>query len=114
MERTSKPTVAGILSIISGILGLIVTIRLIGIAVTSGAMNIPGTEAVPEYVSILIWITTIPSLSIGVLALIGGIFAVQRKKWQWALAGSIAAVFAFLPLGIAAVILTAQARNEFE
>jgi len=54
------------------------------------------------------------------LALVGGIFALQRRRWGWALAGSIAAVFAsipilrFLPVGIVAIIFTAIAKDEFE
>jgi len=48
------------------------------------------------------------------LPLIGGIYAVQRRKWGLALAGSIAAIFGSTPLGIAAAIFTALAKDEFE
>jgi len=46
---------------------------------------------------------------------VGGVYALQRKKWGLALVGSIAA---FFPpkwiLGIAAIVLTVLAREEFE
>ena len=115
MEKTSKPTVAGILAIISGVLGLIGAASLfIGFGVTSGAFGIPGVGDIPAFVPGLILGMAIPSAIIDILALVGGIYAVQRKMWGLALAGSIAAILAFLPLGIPAVILAAQSKNEFE
>ena len=54
------------------------------------------------------------SLFYAIVAVIGGIFAVQRKRWGWALSGSIAASFSFLPVGIPAVILVAISKKEFE
>ncbi|MFB0559274.1 MAG: hypothetical protein ACETVS_01910 [Dehalococcoidales bacterium] len=114
MEKTNKPTVAGILAIISGVFGLIGAVSMfIGFGVVSGALGIP-TGYIPAFVPGIILGIAIPSTIIAILALVGGIYAVQRKMWGLALAGSIAAILAFLPLGIAAVILTAQSRNEFE
>jgi len=114
MEKTSKPTVAGILAIISGVLGLIGAICMfIGFGVTSGALGIP-TGYIPEFVPSLVLGMAIPSLLIAILALVGGIYAVQRKRWGWALAGSIAAILAFLPLGIPSLIFAAQSKDEFE
>ncbi|MBA7698967.1 hypothetical protein ES703_107651 [subsurface metagenome] len=81
MEKTWKPTVAGILNIVSGVVALIWFIMLIiGIAVTSGAIGIPGTQAIPAFVPGILWGWAIPSLIIGILALVGGIYALQRKK----------------------------------
>ena len=114
MEKTSKPTVAGILAIISGVLGLILAVSyFIGYGVVSGALGIP-TGYIPEFVPGIVLGMAIPTLVISILALVGGIYAVQRKKWGLAFAGSIAAILAFLPLGILAVIFAAQSRNEFE
>jgi hypothetical protein len=115
MEKTKKPTVAGIFNIITGALGIIGAIGMfIGFSVVGGGWGIPGMEAIPAFVpGIILW-TAIPSLLIAVLALVGGIFAVQRKRWGWALAGSIAAIFSLIFLGIPAVILVAISKNEFE
>jgi len=114
MEKTNKPTVAGILAIISGVLGLLLAVSyFIGYGVVSGALGIP-TGYIPEFVPGIVLGMAIPTAVIAILALVGGIFAVQRKQWGWALAGSIAAILAFLPLGIPAVILAAQSKNEFE
>lgn len=114
MEKTSKPTTAGILNIITGALGVLCAISyFIGFGVVSGALDIP-TGYIPEFVPGMVMGTAIVTLLIAVLALVGGIFGVQRKQWGWALAGSIAAIFAFLPLGIASTVLTAQSKGEFE
>lgn len=115
MEETWKPRAGGILNIISGALALIWFIMLlIGITVTSGALGIPGIESVPSFVPVILWIIAIPTLVIGILALIGGIFALQRKKWGLVLAGSIVSIFSFFILGILAVIFIAQSKDEFE
>jgi len=114
MEKTSKPTVAGILDIISGVLGLMGAISMfIGFGVVSGALGIP-TGYIPGFVPELVLGLAIPLAIIAILALVGGIYAVRRKMWGLALAGSIVAIFTFLPLGIPAVIFAAQSRNEFE
>ena len=114
MEKTNKPTTAGILNIITGALGIIGAICMfIGFGVTSGTLGIP-TGYIPGFVPGIVLGTAIFTVIIAVLALGGGIFAVQRKQWGWILAGSIAAILVFLPLGIAAVVLIAQSKNEFE
>ncbi len=114
MEKTNRPTVAGILTIISGVFGLIGTISLfIGFGVTSRAFGIP-IGYIPAFVPGLILFMAILSALIDILALLGGIYAIQQKMWGLSLAGAIAAIMVFLPLGIPAVILIAQAKNEFE
>ncbi len=115
MEKTKKPTVAGVFNIITGALGIIGAIGMfIGFYIVIGGWGIPGLEAIPGFVpGIILW-AAVPSLLIAVLALVGGIFAVQRKQWRWALAGSIAAIFSLIILGIPAVILVAISKNEFE
>ena len=50
-----------------------------------------------------------------ILAIVGGIYALQRKIWGLALAGSIAAFFTpSWVLGVAAIVFTALSKNEFE
>ena len=116
MEKTSKPITVGILDIISGALSFMWAISLfIGFAVTSGCWVVPGGVGdIPNFVPGLILGWAIISIIITAITLVGGIYALQRKMWGWALAGSILAIIAFLPLGIAATILAAQSKDEFE
>jgi hypothetical protein len=77
-------------------------------------MASPEMAEVPGFVPGMILAVAIPFLLIAVLALVGGIFGVQRKHWGWLLAGSIAAILVFWPLGIASIVLTAMSKEEFE
>jgi hypothetical protein len=115
MERTSKPTTAGILNIISGVLGILGSFFfIIAFSAVSTFMGTPELAEVPGFVPGIILVMGVPIFLISVLALVGGIFGVQRKYWGWSLAGSIGAIIVFLPLGIASTVLTAQSRGEFE
>jgi len=75
MERTWKPTVAGILCIIAGIIGVIP-----GIAFAASFIRGAG-------------IFGAPSIVLGIIAIVGGIYALRRRRWGLALAGSICALF---------------------
>ena len=63
---------------------------------------------------LLILFLLVPVLAILALEIAGGILSLQRKKWGWALAGSIVAILPFSFLGIAATILVALSKNEFD
>ncbi|HEX75976.1 MAG TPA: hypothetical protein G4O12_05245 [Dehalococcoidia bacterium] len=99
MEKTRKPTVAGILDIISAVFVLV--------QVLGPLLQWHSLEA-----RILLPIIVI----IGILAIVGGIYALRRKIWGLALAGAICATlsqFTFF-LGIAAIILTVVSKKEFK
>ncbi len=115
MEKTKKPTTAGILDIVSGAFAIMWFIMLmIAKAILSGAMGIPGMESVPAFVPAILSSIAIPTLIIGVFALTGGIYALQRKLWGLALTGAIAATIFWFFVGIPAIVLTAQSKEEFE
>lgn len=111
MKKTNKPVIAGIFTIVSGVLGSLgIVSYAIGFSDASGFSK----GDMPPFVPSIIFGMPIPSLIIAVLALAGGIFAIRRKRWAWSLAGSIAATLSFLPLGIPAIVLAAQSKDEFE
>ena len=120
MEQTWKPTVAGILNIISGVVGLIAVAGLIIAFIITGGFFLPGTEEIPEFVSSLLIGIAIPLAILSVFSLLGGIYAIRRKVWWLALTGSITSIFASIPLlgglpiGITATIFTALSKQEFE
>jgi len=122
VQKTWKPTVAGILDIISGVTELIgavvVTLALIFIPVASSVVS----DVAPEVAHWLILDSLYPLLILipvlgfagGTVSLIAGIYAVQRKKWSLALAGSIVAILGSTILGILATVFTVMAKDEFE
>lgn len=113
MEKTGKPTVAGIFNIITGVIGILWAIGLfIGYGVVSDAWCVP-TGYIPDFVAGIILAMAIPILILAILALLGGIYSLLRKLWGLALAGSIAAILLFFLLGVPAVILIALSKNEF-
>jgi len=115
MTKTCKPTVAGILSIIAGVFTLIGFIVLVIVGYFTSSSDTFGGLVSPAANIAAIWLVlSMLFFVIGVLAIIGGAFALQRKLWGLALAGSILVIFTSFYLGIPATILTAISRNEFE
>ena len=108
MERTWKPTTAGILSIIAGV-GQVIGGILFGIigGVAGGLADIPMVTGIFEFMAI-------PIVILGIVAIVGGIFALKRTKWALALAGSICALFGPWILGIPSIIFVIMGKGEFE
>jgi hypothetical protein len=118
MEKTWMPKVAGILDIVAGAFGLfIILIWALWFAAFSFFMR-SDTAEFHHFPMSLMAIIFIPMaifmLAAGILAIVGGVYALRRKKWGLALAGSIGALFGSSPLGVAAIIFTALSKNEFE
>ena len=121
MVTTWKPIVAGILNIIVGVFNLIgmFLIIIVLVAIGSGILALSTViNIMPMWLSgILQGVLIISAILLAVfsaLPLIGGIYAVQRKNWGLALAGSIVAILSSTPLGITSTVLVALAKNEFE
>jgi hypothetical protein len=106
MEKSWKPTAAGVLAIIGGALIMLVAL----------AISLFMPVAAPfRYAFVSVGAIVLLWLAAGVMAIIGGIFALQRRHWGLALAG---AVCALVPpatlLGILSTVFMALAREEFE
>ncbi|MFC2050175.1 hypothetical protein ACFLTN_03240 [Chloroflexota bacterium] len=118
MKKTWMPTVAGILDIVAGSLGLILGLLVVlGFAMFAIVSSNDTTcmQQFPMVLPAVVLITmAILALIVSTLAIVGGIYALRRKIWGLALAGSIAAFFGSWPLGIAAIVFTALSKNEFE
>jgi hypothetical protein len=108
-KETWMPTTAGILDIIAGSCGLIASLVFVSLG---GIMRfVPN---VPTYLWPIFTALSVPIATIGILAIIGGVYALRRKVWGLALAGSIAAFFPSWILGLTAIVLTALSKNEFD
>ena len=104
MERTWKPTTGGILAIIAGVLQVIFGLVFATAAGIAGSIFGMG------------WVGAIgaPMIILGVVALIGGIYATKRRIWGLALVGAICALIGpWFILGILAIIFIAMGKGEF-
>jgi hypothetical protein len=118
--KTWKATTAGILDIVAGGLNGLAAIGIIVVLIILDRINIaqylPPESApmiMPLIVPILIGILVL-SVVATVFPIIGGVFALERRRWGWALAGSIIALFRMFILGILSTIFVAMAKDEFE
>ena len=105
VKRTWKPTTAGILTLIAGILNVIAGIVVAAVGSFIGPMvGWMGFGAIGA-----------PLIIIGIISIVGGVFAIQRRTWGMALAGAICALFPppIIILGILAIIFLALSRKEF-
>ena len=115
MERTWKATVAGILNVIAGVFGLLGGLVLVVLGSVGSEFLAYLGCGMPQLAPLAFLLATgLPLLILGILALIGGIYALRRKIWGLALAGSIATVVFAPLLGILAIIFIALAEKEFE
>ena len=106
VEKTWQPTTAGTLNIISGCFGIVGGVYI---------ANIGGLEwDLPALVIAIVGVVGISRIALGVIALIGGIFARRRKLWELALAGSIVSILCAPPLGILSTIFVSLGKKEFK
>ncbi len=121
MKRTTKPIIAGVLNIAAGIISVGC---IIGLSITLAATNvmafiidvIPAGDlpSVAAFLSNVLIVLIVLSVFEAVFSIIGGVLAIQRKRWGRALLGSIAAISAMSPFGIVSTVLVALAKDEFE
>jgi hypothetical protein len=112
MQKTWKPTTAGILSIVAGALGLIggIVVATVG-AVAGGLLAQLG---LPFLHGLIGAVAAFP-IVLGVVAIVGGVYALRRRIWGLALAGAICALLT-PPLGILgllAIIFVVLGKDEF-
>ncbi len=120
---TNRSMVAGVTSIISGSLGILMGLGMAFFFIfLFGAVarqpqarsNPPMPDEFFNLFQAMFLAYGVGFALIGVLAIVGGIFALKRKRWGLALAGAIAGSITFYPSGIIAVIFVCLGQNEFQ
>lgn len=112
-ERTALPIAGGALLLVAGILGIVQWGWVFAAGATALGLGIP-IPGLAEAIAICGAIGIIFSL----IALLGGVFAIQRKMWGLAIAGGILGLFTLgfvigSILALIGLILVAVARKEF-
>ena len=117
---TNKSQLAGIFSIVSGAIGVIVSLGIfllsaLFIFIADNPLSIDSSPP-PDWFGMVmgafyvLW--GIAILLLSALAITGGIFALKKKHWGVALAGSIGALVCW-PLGITSIIFVSLGKEEF-
>ena len=121
MEKTWKPTTAGILNIISGAISALSAIGLIiaisAVSTWTFILDMVPPEDLPfvaPLISTILIIILVLSVIEAVFPILGGVYALQRRKWGWALAGSIISIIGVFPLGVLSTIFVSLGKDEFE
>ena len=109
-SQTAMPIIAGILLVISAGFKLLILLGVIGVSIFA----IFPVNSFPISTVALVTIVMVPMILWIALALTGGIFSLQRKRWGLALTGAIIAILPFSLLGMAALVLIILSKNEFE
>ena len=116
VQRTWMPTTTGILSIISGALGLIYGLILTLLpSMLAPMMGLYGAGAAEAQVVMMVFLVLgIFLIILGIVAIIGGVYSLKRRVWGMALAGAICAIFSVIGiLGILSVIFVSISKKEF-
>ncbi len=105
MEDTWKPTAAGVLAIIGGTLKI-----LVALGACLYLDRFSSLDAPPKVTAAI----AAALMAVGVVAIVGGSFAVRRRRWGLALAGAICAIVPPLfTLGILSTVWVAISKREF-
>jgi len=117
---TSKSLIGGVLLVVSGLIGIIT--GLIFAALSSTVIDMLGEtygEDVLRMAEGVLVACGVIWFIIGLIALIGGVFAIRRKKWGIAVVGGVFGLLTFGPwfigsiLGLIGLILVAISKDEF-
>jgi hypothetical protein len=120
MSNNAK--VGGVLSIVAGGLGVIGAffVLLFILALRYEFSVAPFyyydyyyPDEIFAFITLIYTVMGVIGLLLGALAVVGGIYALRRKRWGLALAGSIASCFTFFPCGVPAIIFVAIGKPEF-
>jgi hypothetical protein len=120
----NKGQIAGILSIVSGAIGLLggayyiammffMNIVFDFVAEVESAPPPMGMDSMMDFMFFIYGAIGLVFVLIGILAIIGGVYSIKRKYWGLGLAGAIGSTVVFYPCGIAAIILIAIGKSEF-
>ncbi len=119
--KTWMSTVGGILSIVAGAFNALGAIWIGFLLVATANWTFPYDYIRPydlpfaaSIVSVILALSLVACILGAVFPVIGGVFALQRRHWGWALAGAIVAIFMSLPLGVLATIFLALGKDEFQ
>jgi len=121
VRRTGSPVAGGIMIAIAGILALANAVSFLTYSVTdleNTGVTLPSGTTWDQILGILRACGAI-EIILGIVAIVGGIFAIQRKHFGLAVAGGLFGMFGIglgfgAILGLIGLILVAVSRKQFQ
>lgn len=113
IEHSRKARAIGMMCIITGGLALIgiFALALFIWAMSHGLSVGFGNGTMPWYwIPVLTLIISLPAI----VTIVGGIYALKRRKWGLVLSGVICSLLYFNIIGIPALVLTLLSKDEFK
>ncbi|MEM8931427.1 MAG: hypothetical protein AAGE94_09645 [Acidobacteriota bacterium] len=109
-----KSTTAGIAALIAGALSMLgAAVLLVVGLIAGGAVGFAEESFLPMAGSLLIFGGGAFFCAVfGGIALYGGVETLRRRSFGWAIAGSVATMIMFFPLGMLAVVLVILSEDE--
>jgi cellulose synthase/poly-beta-1,6-N-acetylglucosamine synthase-like glycosyltransferase len=109
------PTIAGLLSIIAGTVGMLGGLIVIILLNTLLASSYLPEREYHLFSRPAAWVLFIPYFLFNIIAIAGGIIAMRRRLWGMALAGAVCSILGIWGwiLGIASIVLLTLSKNEF-
>ena len=110
------PLTAGILDLVAGVPALLIGIALAAGLGMLGALIglLGGIPGVGTIIGTIMGAIAVPMIIFAIIAIAGGVFAIRRRIWGLALAGSICALFCAWILGIPAIVFTVMGKKHFK
>ncbi len=118
VPKTGTPVAGGILVLIAGLLALANGILYLASNVADlTGISLPPEVTLQQFESV-VRVCGVVELIFGIVAVMGGVFAIQRKHFGLAIAGSVLGMIGFgftfgAILGLIGLILVAISRKEF-
>ena len=120
-QNSAIPLAAGALLIISGVLGLLTWVIVAFFsAIIGGAVSMIPAGGAEDFLAGIFILCGVIGLIFSIMTLLGGIMAIQRKKWGIALSGSILGLLIIGPyfvssiLALVGLILVIVSKQEFD
>ena len=114
------PLTAGILDLVAGVpallIGIVVIAGIAGFGVLgwlSWLIDVAGVAGVAG-VGVIMGAIGVSLIIFALVAIVGGVFALRKRIWGLALAGSIFALFCAWIFGIPAIVFTVMGKKHFK
>ena len=114
---------AGVLNIISGVVHLLGSVFILifgwlGDGIFSilwyGMVGTPLTPFTQPVAPDLQPTLAIPVIAVSIVSIAGGIYALRKRAWRFALVGSVCGTLLTWFLGLPAIILTVMSKKKFQ